>query len=50
METPCKQVCTMNEKDFCTACKRSREEITKWVYMTSQERKRIMNLLEVRKI
>lgn len=50
METPCVQICTINSKDFCTGCKRTREEISKWVYMTPQERKDIINLLENRTI
>lgn len=50
METPCVQVCTINNNDFCTACKRTRNEIATWVYLTPERRTHIMRLLKNRQI
>ena len=50
METPCVQVCTINSKDFCTACKRTRNEIRQWIHMTDEQRTHIMSILENRQI
>ena len=50
METPCVQVCTINSDAFCIGCKRTREEIATWVYLTPERRKHIMRLLKHRHI
>jgi len=50
MKSPCVKVCTINRKDFCTACKRTRNEIRHWKKMTKEQRKHIMSILENRQI
>lgn len=50
METPCVQVCNINKDDFCTGCKRTREEISQWLYLTPERRTHIMRLLKNRHI
>jgi predicted Fe-S protein YdhL (DUF1289 family) len=50
MESPCVKICTINSNNFCTACKRTRNEISQWRDMTSEQRIHIMSLLEDRQI
>jgi predicted Fe-S protein YdhL (DUF1289 family) len=37
--SPCISVCVLDEKDICTGCYRSADEITDW-FMASDEQKR----------
>ncbi len=50
MESPCIKVCYLNEKGFCTGCKRSTEEIANWMFYSSDERKEILGNLSKRKV
>ena len=38
-QSPCISVCMLDERDICTGCFRSAEEITDW-FMASTEQKR----------
>ena len=47
METPCQQICTINN-GVCTGCKRTMEEIRQLQYMTAEQRKEIMEEIKDR--
>ena len=40
--TPCTGVCTLDEQGLCLGCHRSAAEITRWVQMDDEERRRLM--------
>lgn len=49
IESPCILVCSMDDKTgYCFGCGRTRDEIGRWIGMTSQERREIMELLPTR--
>lgn len=47
MKTPCIAVCRL-ENDYCVGCKRSREEIRKWMRYDDAKRTEIMEELKTR--
>jgi predicted Fe-S protein YdhL (DUF1289 family) len=48
IETPCVQICSLNESNICLGCGRTVEEITYWYSMSNDERSRIMAKLPKR--
>lgn len=49
METPCILVCSIDMKTgFCFGCGRTRDEIGAWSLYTSEERRRLMEILPAR--
>jgi predicted Fe-S protein YdhL (DUF1289 family) len=48
IETPCVQICSLNESNVCLGCGRTVEEITYWYGMTNDERSRVMAKLPQR--
>jgi len=48
--SPCIGICTIQrESPYCLGCKRTIEEIGRWVMMDEQERRRIIDELPTRK-
>ena len=47
MITPCIRVCRL-ENDRCVGCKRTTEELSKWFWMSDDERQVIMEQLKHR--
>jgi uncharacterized protein len=43
-------MCCLNEQDICLGCYRSLDEIKHWSAMDEQQRQRILNNIEQRKI
>jgi predicted Fe-S protein YdhL (DUF1289 family) len=41
IKSPCRLICKYDEKGICVACKRSREEITKWPEYTDEEKLKV---------
>jgi len=41
--TPCIGICTLDKDGFCEGCRRSTDEIARWMYMSDVERARLMN-------
>jgi predicted Fe-S protein YdhL (DUF1289 family) len=41
--TPCIGICTLDANGLCEGCRRSAEEIARWMYMSDIERARLMN-------
>jgi predicted Fe-S protein YdhL (DUF1289 family) len=50
MESPCVNLCRINENNFCKGCKRSLEEIVAWANLTTERRIHIMRELKHRQI
>jgi len=47
--SPCIGICTLDHKSgFCLGCKRTIDEIGRWVIMDDAERRRILNELPTR--
>lgn len=46
IESPCILVCSIDQKTgYCFGCGRTRDEISAWISMTSDERRAVMALL-----
>lgn len=46
IESPCVKICVIHpESRLCTGCLRSIDEITRWLRMSSDERREIMTAL-----
>ena len=43
--SPCIGVCQYNDGDLCSGCFRTSKEISQWFDMTTEEKKKIINLL-----
>ena len=41
--TPCIGICTLDAHGLCEGCRRSGDEIARWMYMSDSERARLMN-------
>lgn len=41
--TPCIGICTLDAQGLCEGCRRTGEEIARWMYMSEIERARLMN-------
>jgi predicted Fe-S protein YdhL (DUF1289 family) len=48
IETPCVRLCTLDQRDICVGCKRTRNEIMRWRAMSDAERRQIMARLPLR--
>ncbi|MBL8581402.1 MAG: DUF1289 domain-containing protein [Rhizobiaceae bacterium] len=49
IESPCILVCSIDMKTgYCFGCGRTRDEISAWIAMTPDERRRVMGLLPAR--
>ena len=46
--SPCIGVCQYNEEELCSGCFRNSTEISQWVDMTIEEKKKIISLLPSR--
>lgn len=42
ISSPCIGVCTLDPRNLCSGCLRTREEIARWTSMTESERRFIM--------
>jgi hypothetical protein len=43
--TPCIGVCRLDERDCCTGCQRTRDEITRWSRMSDGEKLHVMRVI-----
>jgi predicted Fe-S protein YdhL (DUF1289 family) len=41
VESPCKKLCALNERDICSGCGRTRAEIGGWTSMTDAAREAV---------
>jgi predicted Fe-S protein YdhL (DUF1289 family) len=41
VESPCKKLCALNERDICSGCGRTRQEIGGWTSMTDAAREAV---------
>lgn len=48
VDTPCIGVCTLDDCGFCMGCRRSAEEIARWLQLSSEERRQVMDRLDQR--
>lgn len=48
IDTPCEQVCKLNQNQICIGCGRSIEEITSWRYLSVAEKQQVSELAKVR--
>ena len=46
MRSPCTRHCSINEKQLCVGCGRTREEITGWRAMTEEEQQETIKRCE----
>ncbi len=43
MLTPCIGVCTLDAQGFCAGCRRTSDEIARWISMSDEERAHLMH-------
>ena len=48
VKSPCIGVCALDERNLCTGCQRSGEEITLWGRMSDAQRREVLLLCETR--
>jgi len=46
--SPCVSVCVLDEKDICMGCYRSADEITDWAMATAQQKREILQQVQIR--
>lgn len=46
--SPCNKICTLNEKNVCVGCGRTRNEIASWTQLSEGEKKRVVSLAKER--
>lgn len=49
METPCIGKCQLDQADVCMGCRRTKDQISAWYFMTDEQREEIMNELDRRR-
>jgi predicted Fe-S protein YdhL (DUF1289 family) len=49
VSSPCIQVCLMDRHDLCVGCRRSRDEIARWLAMDDDEKRAVLARIEQRK-
>jgi len=50
IDSPCNNICKMdNENKYCVGCYRTLDEIAQWQSMTEIQKKRVYELIELRK-
>lgn len=47
--SPCVRNCCLDENDICIGCFRSMEEIMQWANLDEEQKKQILNKVELRK-
>lgn len=50
IKSPCVNVCALGDHGFCIGCFRSADEIAGWYRMTFQEKREVVNRLDVRAV
>ena len=40
--SPCNGVCTLNDKEVCRGCGRTKEDISKWYILTDDEKQQVL--------
>ncbi|MBK7213405.1 MAG: DUF1289 domain-containing protein [Bacteroidales bacterium] len=48
IKSPCRNVCTLDEKGKCIGCFRKLDEIANWSVFSNEEKKQVLKLLELR--
>ena len=48
--SPCTKLCTLDRDGFCIGCYRSIDEIARWGSMSVEERQRVLEALEQRRL
>lgn len=43
--SPCVQICTLNDEQYCIGCRRSLDEIVGWAGMSVEDKLRVMDEL-----
>ncbi|MCU7649327.1 MULTISPECIES: DUF1289 domain-containing protein [Pseudomonas] len=46
--SPCVSICALDERDICTGCQRTVDEITRWGRMDNAERRAVLTLCHER--
>jgi uncharacterized protein len=49
VKSPCIQVCIYDKEGICEGCHRTMEEITGWIFMTSEKKSEVLRKVEIRK-
>jgi predicted Fe-S protein YdhL (DUF1289 family) len=47
--SPCINVCSLDEQGFCRGCARSRDEIAGWIRMTAEQQWSVVHAAEERR-
>jgi len=48
VKSPCRNICTLDEKGKCIGCFRKLDEIANWSVYTDDEKRQVLKLLELR--
>ena len=50
VDSPCIQVCTYEEEEFCIGCHRSKQELQDWWIMTREQKLETLKKIEERQL
>jgi hypothetical protein len=50
VKSPCVSICVLNPDDVCEGCYRSTEEITQWNAYSQEEKAKVLQLSQQRRI
>jgi predicted Fe-S protein YdhL (DUF1289 family) len=48
--SPCVSICALDDNDICMGCYRSADEITDWFMATAEEKRRMLQRAEQRRL
>jgi predicted Fe-S protein YdhL (DUF1289 family) len=48
VKSPCRNICTLDEKGKCIGCFRKLDEIANWSVYTDDEKRQVLKLVELR--
>lgn len=46
VDSPCKHICTLDDKGVCIGCFRTRDEISRWRGMTDEEKLKVLERIK----
>ena len=49
VESPCENICMLDYNDVCMGCKRTRDEIKRWLRYSDEEKLQVIELCKKRK-
>jgi uncharacterized protein len=46
VKSPCNGICTLDVKDICKGCRRTKDEISRWYILSGSEKQQVKDKIE----